>query len=358
MRNYSEFMIKLRQAILKRYEQGKPRLIYSDMEKLGKQYDISVAEADSARKQTEKAIMQESINVANTDNKIMNSDGAFAQMQGKINRDVKRVVDRGIKNKYSTSDIEKMLNRTLNKGKRISRTITRTARNAKIRSDYLKLHIAAGCKHFRYAGPSSGARSFCSYHFGKIYTIEQIYSLDNGQGLPVLLYMGGWNCRHRWEAVYDYKPPVQTPKGESVTVAGIKLATGAKPKPHEKVTAQILVDNDNQDAKLLIWRKELEELDKYELRWKPKDLRSDIIKHKKGLKIETDEQYEKEAIDIVKQKPNPHIKYYKGEEQFCFFADKGFVICDKDGTIRGYYHSRNINKVIEHYTGEGSCIKI
>ncbi len=220
MRNYNEFITKLRQAILERYQQGKPRLIYSDISKLGKEYDISVAEADAARKQAERQIMTESVNTANTGNKIMNTgkentplnplsrgdfknaDGAFAQMQGKINRDVKRVVDRGIKNKYSASDIEKMLNRTLNKGKRISKTITRTARLAKIRSDYLIKHLKAGAKYFRYAGPGGGSRQFCSEHLGKIYTINEINSLDNKQGLPVLVYMGGWNCRHRWEAVY------------------------------------------------------------------------------------------------------------------------------------------------------------
>jgi len=35
-------------------------------------------------------------------------------------------------------------------------------------------------------------------HLGNIYHIDEIEKLDNGQGLDVMTYCGGYNCRHMW----------------------------------------------------------------------------------------------------------------------------------------------------------------
>ena len=52
---------------------------------------------------------------------------------------------------------------------------------------------------FEYFGANDGrTRSFCREHIGKVYTLNQIEKLDNGQGLSVLQYKGGYNCRHDW----------------------------------------------------------------------------------------------------------------------------------------------------------------
>ncbi len=57
----------------------------------------------------------------------------------------------------------------------------------------------AGLDSFLYDGvlhPTS--RPFCKKHWGKVYTIDEIMKLDNGQGLPVLTSCGGYNCVHYW----------------------------------------------------------------------------------------------------------------------------------------------------------------
>lgn len=61
-------------------------------------------------------------------------------------------------------------------------------------------------QHYRYVGPRAHARAFCTHLLdqasaGKTWTIDEINRLDNGQGLPVLYFCGGYNCRHRWEPV-------------------------------------------------------------------------------------------------------------------------------------------------------------
>lgn len=54
----------------------------------------------------------------------------------------------------------------------------------------------------KYVGPlDDKTREFCAEHVGKVYTIDEILDLDNGQGLPVLTNMGGYNCRHEWRPV-------------------------------------------------------------------------------------------------------------------------------------------------------------
>ena len=211
MRNYKKFEQALKTAISKRYVEGQPKLIAVDLKKLSMQYDVGFAKADSIRKNIEKSLLNlwADERTTKTADKIQNTgvennaDGAFAQMQGKVNRDVKKAVDRGLKNNYSLNQITTIVNRSLNSGKHVARTIARTAQMAKIRSDYLLFHIKNGCTKFRYDGPGSGTRDFCGLHKGKIYTIQEILKLNNGQGLPVLIYMGGWNCRHWWTAIYD-----------------------------------------------------------------------------------------------------------------------------------------------------------
>lgn len=61
--------------------------------------------------------------------------------------------------------------------------------------------------YFIYVGPSENTplgnsiRDFCRDHLDKIYSLKEIKAMDNGQGLPVLEYKGGYNCRHHWATI-------------------------------------------------------------------------------------------------------------------------------------------------------------
>lgn len=62
----------------------------------------------------------------------------------------------------------------------------------------------AGANKFLYEGPDDGrTRPFCAERVGKIFTLDEIKSWDNDQGLPAEIYLGGWNCRHRLLAMSD-----------------------------------------------------------------------------------------------------------------------------------------------------------
>lgn len=60
----------------------------------------------------------------------------------------------------------------------------------------------AGLDLFLYIGPDDNiTRPFCKSVLDKdpaIYSVDEIKDLDNGQGLDVFVYRGGYNCRHEW----------------------------------------------------------------------------------------------------------------------------------------------------------------
>lgn len=209
-RSYSKFLEELQKAIRKRYGEGKPREIRGDLERLSEQFQIEVSEAETARKSIENKFMNEWVNKRTrlSDAGAYNLTANFAKVGGKLNADVFRAIDRGLRNNMSMKQISDLVRRVGVLGEHHSRTAGRTAKMGKLRTEYLANHLKAGCREFKYAGPTGASatqdepRDFCRKHLGKIYTIEQILKLNNGQGLSVLIYMGGYNCRHRWEAVY------------------------------------------------------------------------------------------------------------------------------------------------------------
>lgn len=64
---------------------------------------------------------------------------------------------------------------------------------------------AVGIEELIYLGPNDKlTRPFCNGVLGRspaIYTVEEIGAMDNGQGLDVLTFGGGYNCRHSWQPV-------------------------------------------------------------------------------------------------------------------------------------------------------------
>lgn len=62
-----------------------------------------------------------------------------------------------------------------------------------------------GFNLFIYLGPDDKAtRPFCERLLNvdpPIFSIQEINQMDNGQGLPVMQYGGGYNCRHQWRPI-------------------------------------------------------------------------------------------------------------------------------------------------------------
>lgn len=59
-----------------------------------------------------------------------------------------------------------------------------------------------GAEYVLYAGNvEDTTRPFCEARAGKVFRLDTVKKWDNGQGLPVIPYLGGYNCRHRLVAV-------------------------------------------------------------------------------------------------------------------------------------------------------------
>jgi len=58
---------------------------------------------------------------------------------------------------------------------------------------------SAGLQHGLYFGDiRTNTRPFCRRLVGKVFAVEQIEAMNNGQLAPVKVYAGGWNCIHSW----------------------------------------------------------------------------------------------------------------------------------------------------------------
>lgn len=58
---------------------------------------------------------------------------------------------------------------------------------------------SAGLKDGLYYGDArDNTRPFCLRCIGRVFTLEQIERMSNGQLSPVKIYAGGWNCIHSW----------------------------------------------------------------------------------------------------------------------------------------------------------------
>jgi len=96
-----------------------------------------------------------------------------------------------------------------------------TATSAMSRAVTARKADEAGLTYYRYFGPNdSVTRPFCDYVLGdiaklpkrvqvpvqrdsRVYTRDEIDQMSNGQGLDVLTYCGGWNCRHQWRPITE-----------------------------------------------------------------------------------------------------------------------------------------------------------
>ena len=57
---------------------------------------------------------------------------------------------------------------------------------------------------YLYTGPRDGeTRDFCRPLINKVVDEKQMRRLNNGQGLPVKTYGGGYNCRHSWSPITE-----------------------------------------------------------------------------------------------------------------------------------------------------------
>lgn len=94
---------------------------------------------------------------------------------------------------------------------RIGKTIVDTNVSAFFRSATFQTALSAGVKRFRYTGPAP-EREFCQAIIGKVFTLDEIQKMSNGQTSNVFATGGGFNCRHRWTPVAPTAADLERPQ--------------------------------------------------------------------------------------------------------------------------------------------------
>lgn len=61
----------------------------------------------------------------------------------------------------------------------------------------------AGVLYYLYDG-AGAQRDFCKKHIGRVYTYTELSAMSNGQNLPVVTSLGGYNCTHYLTALINY----------------------------------------------------------------------------------------------------------------------------------------------------------
>lgn len=117
-----------------------------------------------------------------------------------FDRQVFEIVRRAIVRNESDREVARRLERLGRAKQQHYYTLQNTIRIGIARQGMIERSLESGVKYFRYMGAVAGARPFCRERVGKVYSTEEIRAMDNGQGLAVEYFCGGWNCRHRWVA--------------------------------------------------------------------------------------------------------------------------------------------------------------
>ena len=106
-------------------------------------------------------------------------------------------------------------------------TYADTALSAYDRRVTMETWTQAGLKIFTYRGPKDVKnREFCAPKVGKQFTLPEIKAMNNGTKLmPVIVYGGGWNCRHIFVPIAQQPvEPRQAPPTPAQALATAKAA--------------------------------------------------------------------------------------------------------------------------------------
>lgn len=205
MRVYSNFQKDIISAIYKHYKAGTPQKIKGEVAKIAEKFQKSFDIAENFQKEIELQLRDEFAEKYTDPDRYR-----ISKLSDKLGRDIlknaQKAVRKGIANDETAEEIATKIKRSTRIEKRNARTLARTVEMGTVRGHRVRKELENGCRHFKYSqGPRSSMippRDFCRRHTGHIYSIDEIDGMNNGQGLPVLFYMGGYNCLHFWEPIY------------------------------------------------------------------------------------------------------------------------------------------------------------
>lgn len=284
MKTYLE---AVRAMVEDKFKIGKPGEIRAEMRRLRRKFKPEkegLAEAKKIVKLVEKKLQDDFILRFTKDF----AEEQFENLSDRFDKGVLDAVRRSMKSPDASAEALKQIQRLGTTQERYQRSVLQTAKGGIAQAQKIDDASKAGIKYFRYEGPVGGSRAFCSARVGKIFSLDEIEQMEGQNGLPVLYFGGGWNCRHRWVGVTDL-----------LTVA----------LEHQK----------------------------WDLPYSKKDIDQDAGDYAPEFGLNK-EGYIKEAQEVVKGSKEIYGHSFYGKEyQFDYLGERGNVVVDFKGEIRGYY---------------------
>ena len=124
----------------------------------------------------------------------------FTRLGDKINDDVLASVREGFRRDLNDKQVRNLINDKIQGAEQYAKTWAWTGSAGIQNAERIQMAINAGYKYFKFIGPVP-ERKFCKLHIEEVLSVNEILRLDNNQGLTVIYFGGGYNCRHEWVPV-------------------------------------------------------------------------------------------------------------------------------------------------------------
>jgi hypothetical protein len=194
-----DYIKKVTELIKKLLSEGRAGDIKAEIKKLANEIGVSPAELNKIARA--EIYSQKDIFVADY-SFIELLTNEYEGIKDAFDNSVYEAVRRGLARNDSMAKILERLRSLGSTAEQHIGTVENTISLGLNRAGALKNATDAGIKQYKYIGPSLNIRPFCAIHLGRTYTLDEIKAMSNGQGLPVLYYCGGYNCRHTWMPIF------------------------------------------------------------------------------------------------------------------------------------------------------------
>jgi len=125
----------------------------------------------------------------------------FSAVDNTIKNTVSREILTAINSGYGFSTIQNNLNNS-GLGFAQASTLANTYISMYDNNYMVEMAKQTGVIYYIYDGVIlAHSRDFCKQRVGRVYTIDELAKMDNGQGLPVTQACGGYNCTHHLSAI-------------------------------------------------------------------------------------------------------------------------------------------------------------
>jgi len=123
-------------------------------------------------------------------------DLSSTSLETDIINTIKNELNKAITGDYSFDTLRKKLEQK-SLGTHEAYTLANTTVAAFDNNYMTELAQQSGVLYYIYDGiTSTNTRPFCQKHVKRVYTLQELSNMNNGQGLPVTQNLGGYNCQH------------------------------------------------------------------------------------------------------------------------------------------------------------------